>query len=338
MKKQFFEGQARKASQQQGAAVANAFRTWSSHHDIPIADVNVLISFLGNFESIMLAASAAAHENINNCNDANTNNVLHTIPIQESSKIALLNLFYGEQEQHQKKQHAESNEKNIDTTVDQHASLYDHNNIMNTYDEVVGVATTYPPCYPNNDYTNRLRTITGEITLKARKAQLNLQKQHQHQHNFNMNSINFTPIMATNNHSSNNLGHGRGDFGMQQVSLYGNSHQLHPSQLLLHDISNNTNNIPTWQQQHQRQQQMNPLHNHSKLQQGKTFHGGNAINFNSNRKNMYSRGSFQNVANNSRVTDENNYYPNNAYHIQQNIPFNLPQQRRGSNPYYFQSG
>jgi hypothetical protein len=80
LKKQFFEGQATKASQEQGVAIANAFRTWSSHYNIPTGDVNVLMSFLGSLENIMLATSAAASPR-SNFNAADTSYVLNTIPI-----------------------------------------------------------------------------------------------------------------------------------------------------------------------------------------------------------------------------------------------------------------
>lgn len=216
MKKQFFQGQAAQASQQ--SVLAGAFRAWASSgsgasYNIPVADVNVLFSLLGSIENIMMADTR----------------ILDSIPIQETSKIALLHLLHGEQQ-------TTNQTVEIDHTTNATSAVLASNEASKHYwsadEQNYPTASTVE--FVNSSYKNNNDGISNFLRSRNVTATAPYQLQ-QNMQPHKTNGVNFTPIVVASQKSAI-------ESGMHQPIHYGNAHEDQYAPRLL-------NNGSRWQQQ-----------------------------------------------------------------------------------------
>ncbi len=283
------------------------------------------MSFLGSLENIMLATSAAASPR-SNFNAADTSYVLNTIPIQDSSKRALITLFYGEQEKNQNRQnsHAEAHEQSSIASGRRRASLFRNSSAVDTCANELDRVSENHSHYENNIFTRDLRTTTGEVVgvnnCSAQKLRpLQQQQQHLLLQPHHMNGVTFTPAMAENCRFGN-IGHGSADIRMQQMDLYGNSR---PPLLPFNHNRNNNINVPPFHQQQLYRHPMKNLHNlPPRVQHGPASMRGNNITMSNNRKSLVAKGNVYSVPNTSNGAKESPYLNfRSPYHGQRNTAF-----------------
>jgi hypothetical protein len=323
LKKRFFEEQAMKAAQEQGGAVANAFRTWSSQYNIPVGDVNVLMSFLGSLENIMLATSAAV-SHFGTYNPADTKCVLNTIPIQDSSKRALITLFHGEQEKSHEWQHshAEAHEKNIIASSRPYASFYGNNNVVDT---CANELDKVPENHEKHMFITRDLTSTAGEVVGANNCTAQELHPLQHQQQVLLqprywNGVALTPAMAESRHFSS-IPYDRADFRNDQVGIHGNSRP--PISLFNHN-RNNTINMPPWHRY--QQQHWHCMNNRqdlpTRVKQGLTSTAAKPIVMSNNWNSPFTKDKAYSLPNATDRANEN-IYPNfrSLHYGQGNAPF-----------------
>jgi len=301
------------------------------------------MSFLGSLENIISATSAAAFPSHSNFNAADTSFVLNTIPIQDSSKRALITLFYGELDKNQNRQHshAEAHEQNSIAIARRHASFYSNSSAVDTWANELDRVSEHPSHYENDIFTRDLRTITGEVSevnncsankLRPLQQQQQLLLQPRH-----LNGVTLTPALAKNRRFGI-IGHSSADIIMQQMDLNGNSRP--PLVPFNHNGNNNINMPPFHQQQWFRHPMKNLQNFPPTVQQRPASMGGNTISMSNNRKSLFAKGNVYSQPNTSNGVKENPY-PNfrSPYYGQRNTAFHPTNHRNSFHLYkHFQEG